>query len=478
MDYSLLLKLDQTTGRSRQHGLYEALRAAILAGTLSPATRLPSSRQLAQELGMARNSVIYAYEQLAAEGFLLADRSGTRVASLKLGNSQTPPANSSVSLLSRRCQPFAACFADETLQAFTPGVPSLADFPIARWQRVLARSWQKSTPEKLAYGHAAGEDILREAIAAHLRAGRGVVCDASQVFITDGTQNSLDLCAKLFADVGDTAWIESPGYTGAANAFTTAELNIIGIALDQDGIAPQAKDWQTAPPKLIYLTPSHQYPLGSVLSLERRLMLLQQAQKYGSLIIEDDYDSEFRREGQPLPAMQGLMPHAPVVYLGTFSKSMFPALRTGFMVVPAHLAAMVENMLSQCQPRGRQIEQLALAEFINSGGFSNHLRTMRKLYAARRDAMSEALNKHLGGLITIYGGSSGMHLSIALDQAFSDQAISEAALKQGLVARALSSYTKGNQSPSNGFILGYAQVPCEHMDEKIKQLAEIICSAK
>ncbi|WP_027468487.1 MocR-like pyridoxine biosynthesis transcription factor PdxR [Deefgea rivuli] len=476
MDYSLLLQGEPEQGAmSRQQRLYTALRAAILQGTLAADTRLPASRLLAQELGIARNSVIYAYEQLIAEGFLHADRRGTRVATLKMasaiGASAQPPQG-----LSRRGRAFATPFADvDTVQAFTPGVPSLADFPIARWQRCVAQSWQKVTPEKLAYGHSAGEPQLREAIAAHLRAGRGVVCDASQVFITDGTQNSLDLCAKLFADVGDIAWIENPGYGGAANAFATAQLQIKGIPVDLDGLAPQESDWQQHPPKLIYTTPSHQYPLGSVLSLARRLQLLANAKAVGALIIEDDYDSEFRRSGPPLPAIQGLAADAPVIYLGTFSKSLFPALRTGFIVVPRALADSVATMLAQCHPRGRQVEQIALAQFLHSGEFASHLRKMRRLYAARRDAMQDALHTHLGDIATLYGGASGMHLSIGIPSDFCDQRISDTALAQGLVARPLSAYVIGTPTPhSNGFILGYAQVPCEAMDAKIAQLARLI----
>lgn len=476
MDYSLLLQGEPEQGAmSRQQRLYTALRAAILQGTLAADTRLPASRLLAQELGIARNSVIYAYEQLIAEGFLLSSRRGTRVAALKMASAIDAPVQPPQGL-SRRGRAFATPFADvDTVQAFTPGVPSLADFPLARWQRCVAQSWQKITPEKLAYGHSAGEPQLREAIAAHLRAGRGVVCDASQVFITDGTQNSLDLCAKLFADVGDMAWIENPGYGGAANAFATAQLQIKGIPVDLDGLAPQESDWQQHPPKLIYITPSHQYPLGSVLSLARRLQLLANVKAVGALIIEDDYDSEFRRDGPPLPAIQGLTPDAPVIYLGTFSKSLFPALRTGFIVVPRALVESVAAMLAQCHPRGRQVEQIALAQFLHSGEFASHLRKMRRLYAARRDAMQDALHTHLGDIATLYGGASGMHLSIGIPADFSDQHISDRALAQGLVARPLSGYVIGTPTPhSNGFILGYAQVPCEAMDAKIAQLARLI----
>lgn len=478
MDYALILAQYQrqhlAANYSRQRMLYEALRTAILSQQLLAATRLPATRQLSAELGIARNSVIYAYEQLASEGLVCADQRGTLVAPLSL-SLPTSKAEIPQQGLSQRGRAFKTPFIDpDTLAAFTPGVPSLADFPHARWQRLIARSWRNIKPEQLAYGHAAGEPALREAIAGHLRAARGAVCDASQVFITDGTQNSLDLCARLFADAGDLAWIENPGYTGATNAFSTAQLLLRGIAVDQNGINPSPKDWQNHPPRLIYVTPSHQYPLGSVLSLERRLMLIRQAQAVGALIIEDDYDSEFRRDGPPLPAMQGLVPNSPVIYLGTFSKTLFPALRTGFMLVPLQFTQAVEAALAQCHPRGRQIEQIALAEFVRSGEFASHLRRMRKLYSERRDAMSEAITRHFGPLAPIYGGSSGMHLSIKLQPQYPDQIISQQAFSERLIARPLSAYIISPALPCNGYILGYAQVPSAEMDANIAHLARLV----
>ncbi|WP_035059324.1 MocR-like pyridoxine biosynthesis transcription factor PdxR [Andreprevotia chitinilytica] len=480
MDYQLLLA-NFTTDRadpawSRQRLLYECLRAAILSGTLSAGTRLLATRLLAAELGLARNTVLYAYEQLATEGFVASDRRGTVVANVRITPAgQVAETVSPQPTLSRRAQRFTTPLEDGDLQrAFAPGVPALADFPLLAWRRLMDQAWRGIGSTKLGYGHAAGEPRLRTAIADHLRASRGVVCDDAQVIITDGTQSSLDLCARAFADAGDVVWIENPGYGGALTAFQSAELHTVGIEVDGEGIAPA--DWQRRPPKLIYVTPSHQYPLGSVLSLARRLSLIEQANAAGALIIEDDYDSEFRRDGPPLPAMQGLVPNAPVLYLGTFSKTMFPALRIGFMVVPAGLVAPLTCMLNRSASRGRPAEQLALAEFMQSGQFAAHLRRMRRLYAQRRDAMSEALQRHLGDVASIYGGSSGMHLAIRLGGTFSDVQISQQALRQGIVARPLSAYViPGSENTAwNGFILGYAQVPVERMDDMIGAFAGIV----
>ncbi|WP_051278990.1 MocR-like pyridoxine biosynthesis transcription factor PdxR [Chitinilyticum aquatile] len=475
MDYALLL--DPHGNHSRQQQLYLGLRAAILDGRLAGGTRLPASRELAGELRIARNAVVYAYEQLASEGLVHASARGTVVAPLNRPGQLQPAAHTAAQQLSQRGGAFRTPFAEpEPASAFTPGVPALGDFPLARWQKRLARAWRCADAATIGYGPAAGEPALREAIASHLRSTRGVRCDTAQLFITDGTQHGLDLCARLFADAGNTAWIENPGYHGALNAWRTAQLEVRGIAVDEHGLRPLAADWQQHPPRLIYVTPSHQYPLGSVLSLERRLQLIADARAHGTLIIEDDYDSEFRRDGPPLPAMQGLEADAPVVYLGTFSKTLFPALRIGFMIVPAALVVQVEAALAQCQPRGRQIEQRALAGFIRDGEFLTHLRRMRKLYSERRDAMLAAIHRHFGELAEVCGGSSGIHLAIRIPASIPDSLISQQARAAGLIARPLSAYRIGNEpdSASNGFILGYAQVPADEMDGQIAMLAQLV----
>ncbi|NLR73924.1 MocR-like pyridoxine biosynthesis transcription factor PdxR [Leeia aquatica] len=481
MDLALLVsRMQQQDDRApQQQRLYQQLRQMILQGELAPGSRLPGSRQLAADLQVARNSVLFAYEQLGGEGLLHASRRGSCVAAV-LSMEQPVMRPQAVSPLSQRSQPFAGSRSEpDTLDAFTPGVPALREFPMARWQRVLTRQWQQACVEQLNYGESAGEPQLREAVAAHVRMSRGVRCDPHQVIITEGTQHSLSLCAQWFADAGSLAWIEDPGYPGARWAMGNAGLQVRGIPLDAEGLAPTPTDWQH-PPQLIYVTPSHQFPLGNVMSLQRRLALLEQAKRHGSLLIEDDYDSEFRRDGPPLPAMQGLQPDAPVVYLGTFSKTLFPALRLAYMIVPLALLGRVQNWLSRCRPWGRQVEQLALAHFIREGEFARHLRRMRRLYGERRDALNASLEQHLGGLAQRTGGAAGMHLSIRLPDAFPDQQIADRAISQGLVLHSLSSYAMTAEGPkTNGFILGYAQVPVTRMDEHVALLARLVkASAK
>jgi GntR family transcriptional regulator/MocR family aminotransferase len=477
MDYALLVnsysRLNQARQWSGQRLLHECLRAAIRDGTLAAGTRMPSSRVLAAELGIARNTALYAYEQLATEGYVVPERRGTTVASMPAATGVRAAAAGVRRSLSQRAQSVRAEQFSPIPTGFAPGVPALDEFPVTVWRRLLDRTWRSLPTAQLNYGDPMGEQALREAIANHLRATRGADCTAEQVIITDGTQGSLDLCARALADAGDKAWIENPGYAGALAAFRGAQLKVVGIAQDGDGIAPQVSDWERHRPRLIYTTPSHQYPTGAVMSLERRLALIDGARRCGALIIEDDYDSEFRHDGPPLSAMQGLAPDAPVIYLGTFSKTMFPALRIGFMVVPVSLLPGLQALLARASPRGRSADQLALAEYLHSGQFALHLRRMRRLYKQRRDALVDALERHLGHVGKVLGGSAGMHLVLRLDdKRFDDKAASERALASGVVANSLSSHAIGRETGWRGFVLGYAQVPVDQIERLVRLLAK------
>jgi GntR family transcriptional regulator/MocR family aminotransferase len=479
LDYALLLSSfnDQHGHHAWPHQrlLHECLRAAIRDGKLAAGTRLVATRVLASELGVARNTVLYAYEQLASEGFVTTDRRGTIVAACaaKMERQIAPIPQAGLSQRARNLRRMTT--RASVGLPFVPGVPDLDSFPIALWRRLLDRAWRTLPAAKLNYGDSSGEMALREAIADYLRASRGVVCEAAQVFITDGSQSSLDLCARACADEGETVWVENPGYGGALAAFRSAGLRIEGIGVDEDGIAPTAADWRERPPKLIYCTPSHQYPTGTVLSLQRRMALIDGARAAGALIIEDDYDSEFRHDGPPLSAMQGLRPDAPVLYCGTFSKTMFPGLRIGYLVVPPELAQPMAVMLSQAVSRGRPAEQLALAEFLRSGQFALHLRRMRRVYRQRRDALVALLETHLGAIAEVHGATAGMHLALRFrDPALSDVAISERAREEGIVANALSVQSVQGDSPWQGLMLGYAQVPPAQMEDLVKRLAAVV----
>ncbi|MFC0398017.1 PLP-dependent aminotransferase family protein [Paraburkholderia rhizosphaerae] len=485
MDYAVMLSnFEREGGRDasaripQQQRLYDCLRAAILKGDIREGTRLLPTRELAADLGVARNSLLYAYERLAEEGFVHAKRQGTVVASVGLRQS-TAVAPGEAPVLSRRVADMVRPGAGmDDLLPFLPGTPALDEFPLAQWRRCVERAWRDAGTADLGYMRYDDNLTLRQAIAEYLRVSRGVRCDADQVFVTDGTQSALDLCARALAEAEDIAWIENPGYGGARNAFLAADLRLVPIPVDADGLAPGPQHWRDTPPKLIYITPSHQYPLGAVMSLERRLTLIAEARAAGALIIEDDYDSEFRHHGAPLSAVQGLADDAPVVYLGTFSKVMFPALRIGFMVLPRALAPAFLRTAGALMLRGRIIDQLALADFIEAGHFTRHLRRMRRLYAERRMALEDALQRHLSGLLTVSGGAGGMHLSARIDVSVADTEVSRAGRAHGLVLRALSPFClPGTQAGYNGLVLGYGDVPERKMDHLAQQLRSTIKTA-
>jgi GntR family transcriptional regulator/MocR family aminotransferase len=480
VDYGLLLadfeRHHDVSGWPRQRTVHASLRAAILSGRLTAGHRLLSTRTLARELGIARNTVLYAYEQLMAEGLLLTSRGGTVVAPVTVTAPPEHNTNRLPSTLSRRAQALTGMALPSVMAgAFALGVPALDAFPMATWRRALDRAWRETGPFEFDYCDPAGLPVLRKAIADYLQAARGVRCDAGQIVVTNGTQASLELCVQLFSDAGDTAWIENPGYLGALSAFRGGQLRTVGIAVDDEGIAPDAKDWQRTPPRLIYTSPSHQYPSGGVLSMRRRLALLDSAACAGALIIEDDYDSEFRHDGPPLPAMQGLGASAPVIYLGTFSKTMFPAMRTGFMVLPNSLAEAARPALGRLPMHGRVPEQRALAAFLSNGQFVQHLRRMRRLYRERRDALLDALDRHFGDTAVVHGAGTGMHLSLRfVDPDWRDDRISDAAHAAGIAVHCMTRHETGLRKTGwTGLLLGYSQVPAMDVDDAVRRLAEI-----
>ena len=466
---------------TQQDLLYESLRRAILDGDIGEGTRLASSRALAEQLGIARNSVLYAYERLVEEGFVTATRHGSIVNAVTHGAAALPAdaarSNEAGPALSRRVRELPARRGSRPgATALRPGIPALDAFPFVQWRTSVERAMRRLQANDMAYGDSAGHPALRRAIAQYVRVSRGVRCQPEQVFITDGTQSSLDLCARLFADPGDRVWIENPGYVGARVALLAAGLQLVPVSVDAAGMAPNAADWRDAPPRLVYLTPSHQYPLGGVLSLERRLALIEHARACGAWIIEDDYDSELRHGGPPLPSIQGLADDTPVVYLGTFSKTIFPALRIGFMVVPHGVAQEVAKAIGALWRQGRVAEQMALAEFIESGRYARHLRRMRKLYEQRRDGLVAAIGRHLADIVTVSADAGGMHLSVRLDAPLRDVDVSEAALAHGLHVSPLSAYCLPAPGIEryNGFLLGYAEAPPPVADTLMATLARVV----
>ncbi|SFU77626.1 GntR family transcriptional regulator / MocR family aminotransferase [Polaromonas sp. YR568] len=462
-----------------QRQLHDRLKDAILAGRLAPGCLLPGSRALAEALSISRNTVTAAYNLLAVEGYVQPDRKGTRVATLIRPPSRARrAAQPAVPLPARLARIQSTVPPAEAGLALRPGVPALSHFPLADWRRAIDRAIHRAGSSALGYGDPLGEPALRTSIANYLSLARGVRCDPALVVITEGAQEALLLCVRLLTNPGDIAWIEDPGYRGAKAAMHSGDLRIVPKQVDADGLMVTEKDWRSQPPSLIYTTPSHQYPAGAVLSVARRLELIANARRHRTWIIEDDYDSEYRHVGAPIGAMQGLVDQAPVLYVGTFSKTMFPSLRLGFLVLPEALIAQMREPLTEILRGGHRYEQLALAEFIDSGEFSRHLSRMRRLYRDRQHSLREALTQHMRVPHVIEGGNCGLHLTMRLPAQYPDRAIADAAQRHGLAPAALSSFALQPRSQHNGLVLGYGNTSAELFSPMIRRLSQITLGAK
>ncbi|WP_211474310.1 PLP-dependent aminotransferase family protein [Collimonas humicola] len=466
-----------------QRQLYRRIKEAILDGGLMAGSRLPGSRALAEALSISRNTVTAAYDLLAAEGYVQPDRQGTRVAALprpprSLSPRKAPDAPPAPLIAQRltRIQPSAP--RSDACAILRPGTPALPHFPLAAWRRALDHAIQRGGSAALGYGDPLGEPALRTAIARHLGMARGVRCEPAQVIITEGAQEALLLCVRLLSNPGDTGWIEDPGYRGAKAAMHAGDLRIVPMRVDAEGLAATTEDWASRPPRLIYTTPSHQYPAGAVLAVARRLDLIAQARRRHAWIIEDDYDSEFRHAGESIGAMQGLVEQAPVLYVGTFSKTMFPSLRLGFLVLPAELLAGLQTPLEEMLRGGHRYEQLALAEFIESGQFSRHLGRMRRLYRDRQQALREALGRHLQVPHAIEGGYCGLHLTVRLPACYPDRKIVEAARRYGIAPSPLSAFALQPRPEDNGLVLGYGNTAAELFEPLVKRLSLLVRAAE
>ncbi len=476
--------LDRGGDASLQHQIYAALRAAILAGRLRPGVRLPSTRTLARDLGAARNTIVGAFEQLVVEGYLVSRvGDGTRVAAtlpetlLHARRSAAPAASGGAAPgLSARGRALVAArrpAPDPSRRAFQPGLPAVDEFPRELWARLLARRARLPARGSRGYGHPGGLPVLREAIAACFGAARGVACEPSQVIVVAGAQAALDLSCRLLLDPGDPAWIEEPGYLGARGALLAAGAHLVPVATDADGLDVQSGVRTAESARLAYVTPSHQFPLGVTMSLARRLELLAWAARAGAWIVEDDYDSEYRYAGRPIAAMQGLDAAGRVIYLGTFSKTMFPALRVGWLVVPP---ALVDAFTASVRLTGQQVAadmQAALADFLAEGHFAAHVRRMRALYAARQDRLIGALHRRLDGVLEVAPREGGMQLPALLGPDADDVAASDAAAGAGVIAPPLSMYHL-DAPRRRGLHLGFAGVPEREIPAGVEQLARAL----
>ena len=468
--------------------LAEWFRHAIVEGRLRPGQRLPSTRNLAKELNLSRMPVQGAYEQLHTEGYFETFvGAGTCVAKAIPDDAsmhRPAPIRDARSPMSRHEAPRRVsrragllCEQSQTwlmnLGAFRVGLPALEHFPAALWSRLMKRHLRLPPGDSMAYGYSMGYLPFREAIAEYLGVARGVRCDASQVLITSGSQEGLSLCAQVLLDAGDRVWMEEPGYPGARQALTAAGAHLVPVPVDEEGLNT-GNDGQRGPgARVAYVTPSHQFPLGVTLSAPRRMSLLNWAVRKGAWIIEDDNDSEYRFGVPPIASLQGLDSDSRVIYVGTFSKLMFPAMRLGYLVLPKDLVATFCEIRGAGDAFSSTLYQLVMNDFIREGHLARHIRKMRVLYRERRRTLIEAIQRYLGDQLEVIGAEAGLQLTALLRPGVNDLEVTRRATLKGISVRPLSACYL-NPPARGGVILGYGNVDTDAIQAGVLKLAETL----
>lgn len=493
-DIRTLLPLDRAAAAPLFRQLYAHIKDAILRGVLAPGGQLPPTRTLCAALGVSRQSVISAYDQLTAEGYLDGTVGrGTFVSKqLPLATQAAPaPAPPAVSTdaapglmrpLSARGQVYAAAMAgvrhhDEAVRAFRVSMPGLDLFPFDLWSRLEARRWRRPD-HHMGYGDPAGYLPLRELLCAYLGASRGVACTPDQVIITSGSQQALYLLSSLLLAPGDGVWIESPGYQGASAPMAAAGARLCTVPVTAEGMDVDYGAAHYPDARMVFATPSHQLPLGATMSLQRRLALLRWAGANKAWIIEDDYDSEYRYTGPPLASLQSLDRAGCVLYVGTLSKVLFPGLRLGYVVAPPALAPAVVRAKAVIDRHSGIVPQMVLADFMAGGHFTRHIKRTRAAYAERRAALLAGLAGPLADDLACGPSDAGLDLSVAFRRGHDEAAVVRAARERGIEVRPLGYYASPAATPAcavvPGLVLGFAAIPPAEIAHGVSVLADVL----
>jgi len=480
-----MITVDRKAPKALHKQIYDAYRTAIVDGSLRPRQRIPSTRVLASELGVSRFPVLNAYAQLLAEGYLEGRVGAGTVVSNSLPEQFTsseptgtrftanhsrprPVARRATNLPRRESSPWLRGWG-----AFGVGQVAFDQFPLHVWSNLVARRCRNMDAKSFHYGDQMGSEVFRETIATYLRTARSLHCEAEQIMVVSGSQQALEISARVLLDPGSRVWVEEPGYALARDVFALTGCHLVPVPVDLEGlnVATGVKRYRKA--RAAFVTPSHQFPLGVTMSASRRLQLLDWSQNAGSWIIEDDYDSEYRYESLPIASLQGLDANARVIYIGTFSKVLFPSLRLGYVVIPSDL---VERFLAirRAMDLGPPIfYQEVLADFIGEGHFARHIRRMRVLYRERRSALVDSISKELGSMVEVLGAEAGMHLAVTLPNGSRDLEIAQQAARQNLWIWPLSpSYLGAVARP--GFILGFGSTAVADIPGAVRKLRDLL----
>jgi GntR family transcriptional regulator / MocR family aminotransferase len=455
------------------------LRTAILSGTFAVGAKLPSTRDLAEHLGISRTVTLLAYDQLLAEGYAETRAGSGTYVSRGVGAGTISTERRVKVRLSRFGESAASAWSRMDIPSrpapalpydFAYGRSDLQTFPFELWRRTLLRCSRKASFSKLDYGPSGGSMALREAICTHLRRSRAVNCEAAQVIVVNGSQQALDLIARVLIERGDPVAIEDPGYQGTREALRAVGARLLPVEVDGDGLNPTRLP---AHARLAMVTPSHQFPTGAILPLARRLELLRWARKTRAVIVEDDYDGEFRYADQPLESLQGLDREGRVIYIGTFSRTIFSALRIGYLIVPKTLVGAFAAAKWLCDRHTATLEQETLAEFISSGMYERYLRRVRRRTAARRNLLLECIEKHLGDRVEVSGDGAGAHIVLWPRARFSEEAVITEAASRGVGVYGISPYYLKRPMRS-GILLGYSRMRESQIQEGVRRLSQLI----
>ncbi len=482
---SPIIAVDRSAGTPLHQQVYDGYREAILRGDLRPGQKIPSSRELACEIGVSRFPVLHAYAQLLAEGYFDSQAgSGTFIsASLpeQMMSSEQRAGGGKAALSGRRTVSsrtalyprFVAAEHARGWGAFGIHQPAFDQFPFQIWSALVARQSRNPHASAIHNINPLGSARFRDEICAYLRTSRAVKCDPAQIMIVSGSQQALDITARVLLDPGDSVLVEEPGY-GLERALLRAsgcQLKLVPVDHEGMDVAQGIRLHRGA--KAAFVTPSHQYPLGSTMSATRRILLLNWAQSSGAWIIEDDYDSEYRFDTKPIASLQGLDVNSRVIYIGTFSKILFPSLRIGYIVIPRDLVDHFVAVRFSMDIFPPYLFQEALADFMSLGHFGRHIRKMRQVYSARRSVLNDCLQAEFGGQLPVHGAAAGMHLTVTLPEGFDDYAIAARAACDRLWLLPLSPTYAGNTA-KNGFVLGFGSTTSEQIPSAVKRMRAII----